>query len=135
MTVLQVRPAFKPLNLVLYGISAALLVLGLWIASLPAPADRVQGYSALWMLPPETNAGRTVKIGIQSTELQTTSYELRVQFNDQIIQEWRDIILETGQGWSNSFQLPPTANASQVQAKLYRTDQPDTVYRIVHFQP
>jgi len=111
------------------GIGFLTLLTALKIAQLPAPASRVEGYTSLWILPPDANS-HVVRLGLNSQEVEPVAYRVEVQVNKHIVQQWSNIQLEPGQAWTNSFKLSNTTG-SPIEAIVYRMDQPNTVYRRV----
>lgn len=103
----------------------------------PAPAEGLQGYTLLWMLPPNTGRNtdaQTARVGLHSVEFAPTQYRLKVQQAGLLIQEWT-LQLQPGERWeSEAIAIPNQANA-QVIALLYRTDVPTVVYRQVAYWP
>ena len=97
------------------------------VARTPLPAKGVLGYTALWILPgPEKSD--TIVIGVQSSELHTTSYQLKVrsagghEFN-------RRLTLAPGESWVKRFRVG--RSATRVDAELFRDAAPHHLYRRV----
>lgn len=130
MTSVRTRPvAFRPGNVVLYAASLLALVVSLQIATVPAPASRVEGYTSLWIMPMEANS-HVANVGFTSSELQTTHYRLELLVDGHLVQNWREVVLDPGQSWAGAFDL--TETRSRVEALLYRAEEPNTIYRRVH---
>lgn len=92
----------------------------------------LQGYTILWILPAQNNAPGALRLGIQSDEFKTTSYNLQVTINGQIVKTWQNISLSPGQSWEASLQESNFLSVSTpIQAFLYKTDSPNVVYRQV----
>lgn len=122
------------LRLALPLVALALLGLAIYVARIPAPAERYQGYTTLWLAPDGEQAGtRTgARLGIQSGEFEPTSYRLEVRVNGQVAHVWPDLRLEPNQAWLAQLVLPDAGRAAlEVNALLYRADTPQTVYRQV----
>ena len=84
------------------------LALAVYVARMPAPADRFQGYTTLWA-GAERPAGRQrtgARIGVQSGEFAATSYRLEVRVNGQVADVWPDLTLEPNQAWQAQLALP-----------------------------
>jgi uncharacterized membrane protein len=116
----------------------AVLVVGaaLELAHAPAPVQGYQGYTLLWMLPGEASQPTTVRLGIRSKEFLPTSYKLQVTVNGQVIHEWPSLALKPNMQWQAQLQLPAAQlEQAPVEAKLYRLDQPEKVYRQVVLRP
>jgi len=62
-------------------------------------------------------------------------YKVQLLVNNQVVKEWPTITLNNGEQWVDNLVLPPEwAQASSVDAVLYRLDKPDQVYRHVWLQ-
>lgn len=119
-------------------IGLAALVIGLtWsIAHTPAPAQGLQGYTLLWLLPAEANQPPAVRLGIRSSEFMPTNYKLQLTMNQQLVHEWPVITLKPNTEWDGRLALTPQQlNSATIEAKLYRLDQPATIYRQVVLRP
>ena len=122
------------LRLALPIVAMALLALAVYVARVPAPAERYQGYTTLWLAPESGQAGTQTgaRLGVQSGEFEPTSYRLEVLVNGQLANAWPDLRLEPNQAWQVQLVLPdPGRAALEVEARLYRTDAPQLVYRQV----
>lgn len=114
-------------SLVLVGGAAAL-------ARTPLPAERIEGYTTLWLVPAETSPG-AVQIGVSSSELRTTSYRLELHAGGEPLLS-RPLTLETGQEWDATVDASSVpASRRSFEALLYRIDAPDTPYRRVTLVP
>ena len=100
-------------------------------ASIPAPAQGIQGYTLLWMLPPQTNQAGVIQFGIESKELTQTQYSLQLKVEGQVVYEWKSISLAPNEQWRQNVQLSVSglANGAPVEALLYRQDAPGNPYR------
>jgi uncharacterized membrane protein len=116
-------------DLTLFGAAAAFAVIALLLASQPAPVEGNVGYTSLWMIPDQTGHPTAVQVGIASSELNSTTYNLRLELNGQPLNEWEDITLQPGEKWSDRATLPPTKGSEKVEAFLYRTSNPGKLYR------
>ncbi len=128
------------LRLALPIVAIVLLGLAVYVARIPAPAARYQGYTTLWLAPngeqagPQTGTQTGARIGIQSGEFEPTSYRLEVLVNGQVANVWPDLRLEPNQVWQAQLALPDAGRAAlEVEAILYRSDAPRIVYRQVRF--
>lgn len=132
-TTLQWRGKVRLANILQYELAVLLLMGAVWIARQPAPTSRVTGYTSLWMVPEQARS-LTFTIGINSAETETTKYRLELQLSGKVFEEWDNLELAPGQVWSSSFDLSALGR-QPVAALLYRTDQPNVIYRKVDFQP
>lgn len=119
------NPGFNLRQGAMLGFAGVLVAASLLIAR-GGVEDQHSRFTQFWMMPDE--AGKSsVKLGIISTEATPINYTLRLETdNGQVVKEWPSIRLEPGNRWETLQDIPTTGN---LQAKLYRTDQPDTVYR------
>jgi hypothetical protein len=93
------------------------------------PSD---GFTQLWLLPDPQGAENVVRLGLQNREAAKTSYRLEVLADGFAIAEWSPIELDPDEQWEVSTSLLDDHSGSAlVEAILYRTDAPDTVYRRV----
>lgn len=130
------RLSLRAGDAVFYGAALVVLISAIQVARMPAPADRVDGYTALWLVPAQMSNPDTLNLGISSSELQTTRYRVELRKADQVVQEWDDIVLDPGASWTQTIHADISRRSPEsVQALLYRADQPGTVYRHVQFEP
>jgi hypothetical protein len=121
------RPRIRPrLGPTLLAVLALLLAgAAIALARTPLPAKGAQGYTVLWMLPGGDDPA-TIRVGVISSELRTTSYRLDMRAGD-------------GRLWSRSLTLAPRQNFEAVLnvasvpmsrrsivAALYRTNSAAT---------
>ena len=127
-------PQVPTARLALPLVAIALLGLAVYVARMPAPADRFQGYTTLWAAPNGEQAAHGARIGVQSAEFAPTSYRLEVRVNGQMAGEWPDLTLAPNQAWQTQLALPEEQGTGmQFEALLYRSDAPRIVYRQVRF--
>ncbi len=111
----------------------ALLVAGaaLQLARLPTSNPSVSGYTMLWIVPASDGTNQ-VRVGVDSQEFTPTRYNLQVLNNGRLLQQWTDVAVEPGNTWQTSIGITTTAPLTNtIEARLYRSDQPDQVYRHV----
>jgi uncharacterized membrane protein len=116
------------------GLAIFIIINAIWLAAI-RPPDPQPSFTQFWILPANPNSKVcAVSIGIQSFELTSTQYDLTVAVNSKQIEgKWSTITLAPQQKWTQIVPLTPEAqNDLQVEAQLYRLDQPSTVYRDVH---
>jgi Protein of unknown function (DUF1616) len=116
-------------DLVLFGFAGVSVLAALALARMPAPAQGSVGYTALWMVPNQTAHPDAVELGVISSEFTTTRYDLQLKRNDQLIREWKDIVLRPGDRWTANASLPSTSGSEKVEAFLYRASNPTQLYR------
>ena len=112
------------------GLTSALVLAGgaVWLGSQPASSQSVEGYTLFWLLPDEADAG-ALRVGIESQEFTRTHYRLALLIDGQLWQRWPALELATGEKWETDLSL--LSPAGQVEARLYRADQPEVLYRHV----
>lgn len=114
------------------ALAAVGMITAVGMARSPAPQQGLQGYTVLWMLPVNDRNQHAVRVGIHSMEFSTTAYRLDLEVNNQVVRQWTSIELRTGEKWENVVELPAEQlNAKEVEAVLYRIDNPTIVYRQV----
>ncbi len=127
-------PQVPTARLALPIVALVLLGMAVYVARMPAPADRFQGYTTLWMAPNAEQTAQGARIGVQSAEFESTSYRLEVRVNGQVAGIWPDLTLAPNQAWQAQVALPEATGAGmEVEALLYRSDAPWIVYRQVRF--
>ncbi len=99
-------------------------------------AERANGYTALWLLPPTPRdaAAGGARVGVESNEQKQAAYRLQVQIGDRPTETVRSFSLDPGE--TRVLKLTPQSpqpGAIPVRAKLYRQDGvvPGDVYRRV----
>lgn len=127
-------PQLPTARLALPIVALVLLGMGVYVARMPAPADRFQGYTTLWMAPNAEQVAPGARISVQSAEFEPTSYRLEVRVNGQVTGVWPDLTLAPNQSWQTQIALPEVGgNGMELEALLYRNDAPWIVYRQVRF--
>ncbi len=87
-------------------------------------------FTQLWILPANEAERDAVRLGINNMETTTNRYKLQVEARGAVIHEWPLVVLEPGNTWETTLSLPTMQpELEAVEAKLYRVDQPETVYR------
>jgi uncharacterized membrane protein len=95
------------------------------------------GFTQFWLLldnhqPPVC----TMQLGIYSSEIVKTTYQIEVKENNQHLAHWSSITLAPRQQWQDHFPIAiKSAQTTQlrIEADLYRQQEPNRVYRTVHF--
>jgi len=107
------------------GMAVVLAFVAIRTARIGIDAQPRESFTELWMLPPTQDE---VQIGIQNEEGILTSYRLVVRSGDDVLAEWNNVELKPGEQWQEQFSA---AGQPNIEASLYRTFEPDTVYRTV----
>lgn len=123
-----VRPAWRSITL---GAAAGVFVVAAYgLAAYGATQRPAAAFTQLWMLP-RPDDPRAVEIGIRNEEGMAIRYRLVLRAGVDVVQEWPQITLQTGEEWQTVVALSPEATTEDLVASLYRQDQPNTVYRYV----
>lgn len=117
---------------VLLGLAALATIGALGVATNGATAPPTTGFTQLWLLPADPIDQDALRLGVASMELEATRYRLEVTADSAGVGEWASIELRPGERWEATVALPAAlADATRVEAKLYRLADPVTVYRRV----
>ena len=123
-------------QLLFIGIAVMLAGGALTMARTPASPDHFAGYSMLWLTPTQGMASNELQLGIDSKEFAPTQYRLEFLVDETVAQEWPMIDLTPNQRWQAKLALSAEQRStSTIEAKLYRLDNPDTIYRHVLLRP
>src|SRR5262249_40863653 len=95
--------------------------------------QRHQGFTQFWLLLGNHQYHNcAIQVGIESSEAVTTTYQVEVMENNRYAAHWSAITLVPQQKWQgrlliviNRVQTPPL----QIEADLYRQQEPSSVYR------
>ena len=123
------RPLPDMLQWTQLGLAALVVLAAILLVRVPRPADNVTGYTVLAMAPAQSGASSTVSLAVVSGELATTHYTLIVSLDGQTVQQWPDLALTPGEHWQQTLASPPARSGGVLQAKLYKAQDPTTVYR------
>jgi uncharacterized membrane protein len=115
---------------IVYSLVVVVLVTFLYVMRSPTPTDRISGYTSLWMVP-ESGTSQTVQLGVMNFELNSTEYRVKVVADGHVINEWQ-VALDPGMAWQERVNLQD--NTKQVDALLFRTDEPGAIYRQVRLK-
>jgi uncharacterized membrane protein len=129
------RPDSNVGALGLLGAALACTALAFVLTFNTTSAERADGYTALWLLPPtprDAAAGGT-RVGVNSEEQKRTAYRLRVRVGERPAEIVRRFSLDPGETRVLKLtpQSPPPGAAIPVRAKLFLQDKPGDVYRRV----
>lgn len=123
-------------HLVLLGLALFVTSVAFTTVRSAAPSQEYQGYTIFWLTPQAASASNRLQLGVTSKELTPTAYKVQIKVNDQLAQEWPQLLLAPHQLWQASIEMPVEQIAqSTVEAILYRLDQPETPYRQVVLRP
>ncbi|MCA1552813.1 MAG: DUF1616 domain-containing protein [Chloroflexi bacterium] len=111
---------------IVFALAGAVVMLALFVATTGAIQQPSAGFSQLWLVP--TSDG-TVQVGVTNMEQQPVTYRLVLRMGSQSVREWSSLHLQPGEQWKERVAL--ASAPSNLEALLYRSDAPDTVYRRV----
>jgi hypothetical protein len=125
------RPKLKVARheVVLSGIGAMLMVSALLFARAFA-GDPAESFTELSITASAAAPSSSVDLAILSQQEGATSYRLEVWLNGSRVKAWADIRLAASQGWSERL----TVGTGRIEARLYRLDDPEILYRYVTLQ-
>ncbi len=112
-------------------IAIGLLAAALTISRMSAVTQAQPGFTQLWINSSESPS-LSIEVGISNQENSAQDYRLTLYQNDALVNEWSVVTLEKGQTLTETYALPaPAALDDSFEARLYRLDAPDTLYRQV----
>jgi hypothetical protein len=128
----QSARALKTRGRLLLALAVAVVMAAWGIAVVAAAEQPSSGFSQLWMLPTGAADHPLLLLGMKSTETRPTRYTLDLVQGGVILSEWHSADVAPGQEWHVTTAVPTGLKTSgTVEARLYRTDAPDVVYRRV----
>lgn len=128
------RPTLKLMDILFLLLAIFIMGNSVWLAII-RPAGPQQSFTQFWMLPANPSAKSCiVSLGVQSFETGSTTYTLSLIVNSTpVASNISSITLIPQQKWVQLFAITPEGqNDLHVEAQLYRTTQPHTVYRDAH---
>jgi uncharacterized membrane protein len=110
----------RPVDVAALVAAAGIVTVAIAVARTPLSATRAQGYTMLWLK--RAHGGATVWVGVQSGELQTTTYRLVVHAGGRIVYRQPALRLAPGRRVVEAIRLPRASAGSRrpVAARLYR---------------
>lgn len=120
---------------VLLGLAAIVVFLSVRYTATGVTQEPHPGFTQFWMLPSsQANNSCAILIGVQSFELTPTMYRIVVTINGAQADTWPSIALTPQGEWNRSVLIKSeaTTGSMYIEARLYRSDEPDIVYRNVH---
>jgi len=123
----QVRPRDAILLLLGASIAAAAVAFG----RTPLSAKNVEGYTAFWIAPPSAEQSGDLRVGVASSELRDQTYRIVVKQGERFLYERQTLRLAPGESWTTTIPAPKISHTGAVTARLYRSQRPGEVYRLV----
>ncbi len=124
---------FRVHEYALVGLAVLIIVLSLQYAVQGVVQQPHQGFTQLWLLPPQTAKSCVLRLGVRSFESTSTTYMVTTRENGKQVNVQSSIVLAPQQEWDSAVAIPATATTDvAVDVSLYRADRPGAVYRDVH---
>jgi uncharacterized membrane protein len=124
-------PSISIYKYVLFGSAILVATIAIWL-SIIRPPDPQPSFTQFWIFPAKNNSCG-VLIGIHSFESAPVTYRIVVTSNGTKLTTWSSIVLAPQQEWDQSIPVKSeAANVIYIEARLYRADKPEVVYREVH---
>jgi uncharacterized membrane protein len=118
------------LRMAALAVVAALATSSVALASYGARQHRPFAYTELWLQPFDGASPQRVLVGVRNQEEATVRYGLELLLNDRTLVRWPQFDLANGQQRVEDVPvqvaLPPEG---RLEARLYRLDEPNLVYR------
>jgi uncharacterized membrane protein len=126
------RPRITIYECILFGLAILLATLVVW-SSIIRPLEEPQpSFTQFWMLPAKNNSC-AVLIGVHSFESTSVTYRVVMTINGAQVTTWPSVVLAPQAEWDQSVSIKKGATDNMyIEARIYRGDKPDTVYRNVH---
>ena len=118
---------------ILFGLAILVATSAVWL-SVIRPMQPQPSFTQLWILPAnQTSKTCAASIGVQSFENTSQTYQIIMTINNTPTKIWSSIVLTPQQKWVQSVPVTSaTASILNVEARLFRMDNPGRVYRNVH---
>ena len=127
------RPPITRSHTILFGLAILVGIAAIGIALVRPPTTQAY-FTQFWMLPSShTTTSCAVTVGIQNLEANTKTYQVIVSMNGAPVSVWQSVPLTPKKTWERLVPIYITGNTNAyIEARLYKVDEPDTVYREVH---
>ena len=127
------RPRITIYKCILFGLAILVATAAVWFSVIRPQATQAD-FTQFWMQPSnQTTNSCAVRVGVQSFEAISVTYRITMAVNGVQINTWPSVVLAPQEKWDQLVPIPPRSTSSvYVEAKLYKLDKPETVYRDVH---
>ncbi len=118
----------------LLGLAVVIICGAIAVSNIGAAQQPYPGFTQLWILPAGgANPKNSVHLGVSNMESTALEYRLAVNVDGKVVNVWPSIHLKPNEKWETTLVLPQTAHggAVRVDALLYHTNAPKTIYRHV----
>lgn len=128
----SLRLRFTIRECMLFGLAIVVVILAVLYSAEGVIQQPHPGFTQLWLLPSnQPNNSCAVQLGIRSFEGTPVRYFVAVIMNGAQVNPKSFISLAPGQKWEKSVPIAlKVVNGVRVEARLYRLDKPNTVYRM-----
>ena len=112
---------------------AAVILGGAYMVTRSAALEQAYpGFTQLWVQRAGSAAQKSVLVGVRNMEDKSIDYRIEMTVGGQLVAQWESMALDNDAEWQQvvslaNQQLPP--NGNEVIVNLYRSDDPNTVYR------
>ena len=122
----------RPGQLALFGLAVLIFLSAMVLAQNVARVYPDTEIVQLWMLPGESSAGPSVRIGAMVNGSAPEEYSLWLERGGYTVQTWPHLTFEPDKRWEITVQVNPNMpGTGPIEAFLYRYDQPTIPYRHV----
>ncbi len=127
------KPPITSYQYILFGLAILVVIAAIGI-SLVRPSITAVYFTQFWMIPShQTAASCTVNIGVQNFEEGSKTYRITITVNNALANVWESVNLAPKEAWEHLVPIHSTSsNNIYIEARLYKLDQPKTVYREAH---
>lgn len=117
----------------LFGL-AILVAAAAILFSIIRPQATPSDFTQFWMLQStRISDSCAVLVGVQSYEATPATYRVVVTVNGGLIDSWSSIVLAPQEKWDQTVSIRfRSATPVEIDARLYRTDESDSIYRETH---
>src|SRR5262245_30538446 len=116
----------------LFGLAIAVIAGSVLLARGEAALRPAPDIIQLWMLPVDQVESPRLRIGVNSVGQAAGVFRLQIERDGYIVREWPSLSIVQGQRWEETRTLDGRQPGSgSFEARLYRSEQPNVVYRRV----
>jgi len=128
------RFRFTTSSSVLFGLASIIVIFSFWYGATGVTQRPNPSFTQLWMFPVvQTGESCSVRLGVRSFESEPVTYRITMTTSGAKLITWPSIVLKPQEEWNQLVPIPPEATDNiAVEAQLYRTDAPQTLYREVN---
>jgi len=125
---------FRVHEYVLLGLAIGVATFALEYSATQAVQQPHTDLTQFWMLPSsQANNNCAIRLGVHSFETMTRAYRITLAVNGIRANTWPALVLAPQEKWERLVPISPGPTSSiYVEAWLYKSDKPETVYHQVH---